>query len=98
MGHLRFLPRCQCLLYSTHVSNQILPLPYMKCITNNIRTAISFYPEISHRSLEEIDLIFAKGHYENMSCVKAAQELPELSVQDMRHLAIQCDCAEANEI
>jgi hypothetical protein len=37
-----------------------------------------FYPETKKRSLEEIDLIFAKGHLENMSYVKAAKELPFL--------------------
>lgn len=38
-----------------------------------------FYPETAGRSLEEIDLIFAKGHLENMSYVKAAQELPHMN-------------------
>jgi hypothetical protein len=37
-----------------------------------------YYPETKQRSLEEIDLIFAKGHLENMSYVKAAKELPFL--------------------
>ncbi|KAJ4369575.1 hypothetical protein N0V83_005337 [Neocucurbitaria cava] len=37
-----------------------------------------FYPETKNRSLEEIDLIFAKGHLENMNYVKAAKELPLL--------------------
>lgn len=48
-----------------------------------------FYPETSHRSLEEIDLIFAKGYFENISYVKAAKELPKLSVEDMERLAAQ---------
>jgi hypothetical protein len=34
-----------------------------------------FYPETKQRSLEEIDLIFAKGHLENMSYVKAAKQM-----------------------
>ena len=34
------------------------------------------YPETSGRSLEEIDLIFAKGYLENKSYVLAAKELP----------------------
>lgn len=38
-----------------------------------------FYPETAQRSLEEIDLIFAKGHLEKMSYVKAAKELPRLT-------------------
>ncbi|KAK5209483.1 hypothetical protein LTR96_000274 [Exophiala xenobiotica] len=48
-----------------------------------------FYPETSHRTLEEIDLIFAKGYVENTSYVKAAKELPRLSVEDMERLAHQ---------
>jgi hypothetical protein len=38
-----------------------------------------FYPETKDRSLEEIDIIFAKGYVENMTYVKAAKELPFLS-------------------
>jgi hypothetical protein len=46
-----------------------------------------YYPETAKRSLEEIDLIFAKGFLENMSYVKAAKELPyldEQGVEDMQ--------------
>lgn len=68
----------------------------MTCILTN-RHSYFFYPETSHRSLEEIDMIFAKGYYENISYVKAAQELPKLSVQDMEQLATQYGLAEANE-
>ncbi|EME79799.1 uncharacterized protein MYCFIDRAFT_37517 [Pseudocercospora fijiensis CIRAD86] len=46
-----------------------------------------FYPETSHRSLEEIDFIFAKGYYENISYVKAAKEMPRLTNDDMEALA-----------
>jgi hypothetical protein len=35
-----------------------------------------FYPETAGRSLEEIDLIFAKGYTEKMSYVHAAKQLP----------------------
>ncbi|KAL3463594.1 general substrate transporter [Aspergillus heterothallicus] len=38
-----------------------------------------FYPETANRSLEEIDLIFAKGYCEKISYVRAARELPKLS-------------------
>lgn len=38
-----------------------------------------FYPETKQRSLEEIDIIFAKGYVENMTYVRAARELPYLS-------------------
>jgi sugar porter (SP) family MFS transporter len=37
------------------------------------------YPETAGRSLEEIDLIFAKGFTENMNYVKAAQQLPKIA-------------------
>lgn len=42
-----------------------------------------FYPETAGRSLEEIDLIFAKGYLEKMSYVRAARELPRLSDEDI---------------
>jgi hypothetical protein len=48
-----------------------------------------FYPETARRSLEEIDLIFAKGYVENMSYVRAAKELPYLSDEDIERVAIQ---------
>jgi hypothetical protein len=38
-----------------------------------------FYPETKDRSLEEIDIIFAKGFIEKMTYVKAAKQLPFLS-------------------
>lgn len=38
-----------------------------------------FYPETAGRSLEEIDLIFAKGFMENISYVHAAQQLPKIA-------------------
>jgi hypothetical protein len=42
-----------------------------------------FYPETSGRSLEEIDLIFAKGYIEKKSYVVAANELPMLEEADI---------------
>ncbi|THZ72323.1 general substrate transporter [Aureobasidium pullulans] len=42
-----------------------------------------FYPETSGRSLEEIDLIFAKGYLEKMSYVTAAKELPKLDAAEI---------------
>ena len=56
-----------------------------------------FYPETAHRSLEEIDLIFAKGYHENISYVKASHQLPQLSVQDMEQLATQYGLTDATE-
>ncbi|OQD75780.1 hypothetical protein PENDEC_c006G06917 [Penicillium decumbens] len=47
-----------------------------------------FYPETAGRSLEEIDLIFAKGYVENMSYVKASHELPRLSDEEIEQYAI----------
>jgi sugar porter (SP) family MFS transporter len=38
-----------------------------------------YYPETAGRSLEEIDLIFAKGFIEDMSYVKASHEMPRLT-------------------
>jgi sugar porter (SP) family MFS transporter len=48
-----------------------------------------FYPETKQRSLEEIDLIFAKGHVENMSYVKAAKELPFLDQRGIEQMQRQ---------
>ncbi|KAG8163950.1 hypothetical protein KVR01_005868 [Diaporthe batatas] len=46
-----------------------------------------FYPETSGRSLEEIDLIFAKGYDENISYVKAAEDLPHLTLAETAEMA-----------
>ncbi|KAH6854030.1 general substrate transporter [Chaetomium sp. MPI-CAGE-AT-0009] len=48
-----------------------------------------FYPETARRSLEEIDIIFAKGHVENISYVKAAKELPRLEPVEIQEYAKQ---------
>ncbi|KAH7028857.1 general substrate transporter [Microdochium trichocladiopsis] len=45
------------------------------------------YPETAGRSLEEIDLIFAKGFTEKISYVKAAQDLPKLGAQEVQRRA-----------
>lgn len=42
-----------------------------------------FYPETRKRSLEEIDLIFAKGYTENISYVKASFDLPFMNAQEI---------------
>ncbi|KAH8597374.1 general substrate transporter [Bisporella sp. PMI_857] len=46
-----------------------------------------FYPETAGRSLEEIDIIFAKGYSENISYVQAAKQLPKLSEGEVKEKA-----------
>lgn len=46
-----------------------------------------FYPETARRSLEEIDLIFAKGYLEKISYVKAAEQLPRLNDREIENMA-----------
>lgn len=48
-----------------------------------------FYPETAGRSLEEIDIIFAKGYCENISYVKAARELPKLTDEQIEQKALE---------
>ncbi|KAI0389521.1 sugar porter family MFS transporter [Xylariaceae sp. FL0594] len=48
-----------------------------------------FYPETARRSLEEIDIIFAKGNVENMSYVRAAHSLPLLSAEEVEQEALR---------
>ncbi|KAK7958135.1 hypothetical protein PG996_010421 [Apiospora saccharicola] len=45
------------------------------------------YPETAGRTLEEIDIIFAKGFEENKSYVTAAKHLPKLSHDEVRSWA-----------
>jgi sugar porter (SP) family MFS transporter len=46
-----------------------------------------FYPETKKRSLEEIDLIFAKGYVENISYVKASFDMPFLSDREVDEMS-----------
>ncbi len=48
-----------------------------------------FYPETAKRSLEEIDIIFAKGNIEKISYIKAAEELPFLGPEEVEAYAIK---------
>ncbi|KAH8883556.1 putative hexose carrier protein [Thozetella sp. PMI_491] len=48
-----------------------------------------FYPETARRSLEEIDIIFAKGNAENISYVKAAEDLPFLQPEEIEEYAVR---------
>ncbi|KAJ1326097.1 Sugar transporter STL1 [Microdochium nivale] len=56
------------------------------------------YPETAGRSLEEIDLIFAKGFTENISYVKAAQALPKLGAAEVRQRVKDYGVSFENEI
>jgi sugar porter (SP) family MFS transporter len=56
-----------------------------------------FYPETARRSLEEIDIIFAKGSVENMSYVRAAKELPFLSDEEVEREAMRYGLIETVE-
>jgi len=47
------------------------------------------YPETARRSLEEIDIIFAKGFCENISYVRAAKELEFLTDEGIDEKARQ---------
>jgi sugar porter (SP) family MFS transporter len=47
------------------------------------------YPETKKRSLEEIDLIFAKGFLENIGYVQAAKELPSLDERGIVEMSRQ---------
>jgi hypothetical protein len=52
----------------------VVPLPHLPPPYSNTS---------QNRSLEEIDLIFAKGHSEGISYVRAAQELPKLDAMQI---------------
>lgn len=56
-----------------------------------------FYPETKQRSLEEIDLIFAKGFLENMSYVRAAKELPILDDRGVTEMAHRFGFADSDD-
>lgn len=42
-----------------------------------------FFPEPKGRSLEELDVIFAKAHAEGVSPVKMAKKMPKLEGRDL---------------
>ncbi|PGH19290.1 hypothetical protein AJ80_04043 [Polytolypa hystricis UAMH7299] len=56
-----------------------------------------FYPETARRSLEEIDIIFAKGYTEKISYVAAAQQLPHLSDEEVKQMNVQYGFGSADE-
>ena len=55
------------------------------------------YPETAKRSLEEIDIIFAKGYCENISYVRAARELEFLNDEEIDRKAKEYGLVEATE-
>jgi hypothetical protein len=52
---------------------------HIHIIKHQLTTCSFFYPETAGRSLEEIDLIFAKGFLEKKNYVQAAKELPKIA-------------------
>lgn len=56
-----------------------------------------FYPETTRRSLEEIDLIFAKGYTEKMNYVRASHELPKLSEEEIEQKAAEYGVLDPDE-
>ena len=54
------------------------------------------YPETKRRSLEEIDLIFAKGYLEKMSYVRAANEMAYLTDEEIEAKAIEYGFVDAD--
>ena len=56
-----------------------------------------FYPETKQRSLEEIDIIFAKGYAEKISYVKAAKELPFLNDREVENMAVKYGLLDESE-
>ncbi|KAF1831607.1 general substrate transporter [Decorospora gaudefroyi] len=55
-----------------------------------------FYPETAGRSLEEIDLIFAKGYTEKMSYVHAAKQLPKMNEAQIAEAVRQYDLSDSD--
>lgn len=55
------------------------------------------YPETAGRSLEEIDLIFAKGFMENKNYVTAAQELPKIADHEVDQRARELGFVSSDE-
>jgi len=56
-----------------------------------------FYPETAGRTLEEIDVIFAKGFSERKSYVQAAKELPRLSENEVQEKSREYDVSLQDE-
>lgn len=57
-----------------------------------------FYPETRMRTLEEIDIIFAKGYVEGISYVRASKELPFLTEAQIDEKAREYGMVSDNEV
>ena len=60
-------------------------------------SSTTFYPETAGRSLEEIDLIFAKGYVEKISYVRAAKELPKMNEEEVAAAVRELDARLSDE-
>ncbi|CAK1354044.1 Sugar transporter STL1 [Cercospora beticola] len=56
-----------------------------------------FYPETSQRTLEEIDLIFAKGYTEKINYVTAAKQLPRMTQEEIDQKAREYGAIDSDE-
>ena len=56
-----------------------------------------YYPETARRSLEEIDIIFAKGYMDQRGYVRAAKELEFLRDEDVDRMARRYGLVEGGE-
>jgi sugar porter (SP) family MFS transporter len=56
-----------------------------------------FYPETKKRSLEEIDLIFAKGYLEKISYVQASFDMPFLNDREVEAMAREYGFVDSDE-
>ncbi|KAL2758817.1 hypothetical protein ACRALDRAFT_1048467 [Sodiomyces alcalophilus JCM 7366] len=66
------------LQYRTYIIFAVLNAAIIPCV-------YFFFPETSHRSLEEIDLYFAKAYTEKVSPVKMANEMPRYTAHELEN-------------
>jgi hypothetical protein len=72
---------------------------FFACINASFIPFIYFiYPETKYRSLEEIDIIFAKGFVEKTSYVEAAEKLPLLRGADVESYAKRYKLIDSSEL
>lgn len=66
-------------------------LVFAMCNLMFIPIIFFFYPETKQRSLEEIDVIFAKAYVDQVSPVKAAHDMPPLTTAQIEEQALSLD-------